>query len=449
MTATDRFRGPTKSAGVLELTPSSPAMDTTLAATPAAEGEAGRTTGSHQEFRADLQGLRAVAVALVVLYHAHLPGIRGGYVGVDVFYVLSGFLITGLLLRERETSNRTSLVGFYARRARRILPAAFVVIVATVLASYIWLGFVAGNRTADDARWASVFLANIHFGAIGTTYLGSQLPPSPIQQLWSLSVEEQFYVVWPTLLLITAYIGRRFSLRARLAAVLSVIVVASYVWSIVETNQNGTWAYFSPLTRAWELAIGGLVAVGTPQLAKLGRRTSATLSWAGLAAIIFSALWFTEATTFPGSLVAVPVLGAVLFIVAGCSATPSGAAALLRNRPVQWIGAISYSLYLWHWPILTIAYERVGHQLSLADNLGLVAVSVVFAAASFYLVENPIRFRKFFTRHPVRSVAFGVALIAASFAFCTWEIHDHATHTQFVPTAIAPLESSATSIPTN
>jgi peptidoglycan/LPS O-acetylase OafA/YrhL len=384
-----------------------------------------------------LQGLRAVAVALVVLYHAHVPGIRGGYVGVDVFFVLSGFLITGLLLREREVSNGTSLLGFYARRARRILPAVFVVIVATVLASYFWQGYVQGNRTADDARWASVFMANIHFGAIGTTYLGSMLPPSPTQQLWSLSVEEQFYVVWPTLLMITAAIGRRFSLRSRLAGVLSVIVISSYVWSIVETHQNGTWAYFSPLTRAWELAIGGLVAVGTPQLAKLGRRFSNALSWIGVAMIIFSALWFTEATSFPGSLVAIPVVGSVLFIAAGCSYSDSGVAVLLRNRPVQWVGAVSYSLYLWHWPILTIAYERVGHQLALAENLGLVAISVVFAAGSYYLVENPVRFGKFFTRHSVRSIALGIVLIAASFALCTWEIHDHTTHTNFIPTAIA------------
>ena len=376
-------------------------------------------------------------MALVVLYHAHVPGIRGGYVGVDVFFVLSGFLITGLLLREREDSNRTSLLGFYARRARRILPAVFVVIVATVLASYFWQGYVQGNRTADDARWASVFMANIHFGAIGTTYLGSQLPPSPIQQLWSLSVEEQFYVVWPTLLMMTAVIGRRISLRARLGAVLSVIVIASYVWSIVETHQNGTWAYFSPLTRAWELAIGGLVAVGTPHLARLGRRMSNALSWTGVAMIVFSALWFTDATSFPGSLVAIPDVGAVLFIAGGCSDSRSGAAVLLRNRPVQWVGAVSYSLYLWHWPILTIAYERVGHQLALVDNLCLVAISVVFAAGSFYLVENPIRFAKALTRHSVRSVALGIALIAASFALCTWEIHDHTAHTKFIPTALA------------
>ena len=357
--------------------------------------------------------------------------------GVDVFFVLSGFLITGLLLREREVSNGTSLLGFYARRARRILPAVFVVIVATVLASYFWQGYVQGNRTADDAKWASVFMANIHFGAIGTTYLGSQLPPSPTQQLWSLSVEEQFYVVWPTLLMATAAIGRRISLRVRLAAVLSVIVISSYVWSIVETHQNGTWAYFSPLTRAWELAIGGLVAVGTPQLARLGRRQSNALSWTGIAMILFSALWFTEATSFPGSLVAIPVVGSVLFIAAGCSDSRSGAAILLRNRPVQWVGAVSYSLYLWHWPILTIAYERVGHQLALGENLCLVAASVVFAAASFYLVENPIRFARAFTRHSVRSIALGIALVAASFALCTWEIHSHTTHTNFVPTAIA------------
>ena len=175
-----------------------------------------------RRFRPDVEGLRAVAVLLVVLYHANLPGLSGGFVGVDVFFVISGFVITGLLLRERAATERTSLLSFYGRRVRRILPAATLVIVATVIATYAVLGVVFGNPTAVAARWTALFLANFHFAAIGTNYLSAHQPPSPLQNFWSLAVEEQFYLVYPAIFLIVAAASRRssVSLRARLVAVL-------------------------------------------------------------------------------------------------------------------------------------------------------------------------------------------------------------------------------------
>ena len=211
-----------------------------------ATGDEAGTPPGDRRFRPDVQGLRAVAVVLVVLFHANIPGLRGGYVGVDVFYVISGFVITGVLLRERTQAGSTSLLHFYTRRIRRILPAASLVIIASVVAAYGFLGSESGNQNAIDARWASVFLVNVHFAATGTNYLASQMPPSVLQNYWSLAVEEQFYLVYPAIFLVVAGIALRSSLRRRIAWVLGVAIVASFVWSIVQTSNNPTAAFFSP-----------------------------------------------------------------------------------------------------------------------------------------------------------------------------------------------------------
>ena len=189
-------------------------------------GDEAGTPPEDRRFRPDVEGLRAVAIALVVLYHSNVPGVTGGYVGVDVFFVISGFVITGLLFRERSGTGGTSLVGFYARRCRRILPAATLVILIAVLFSYVFLGVVTGNNTADDGRWAAVFLSNFHFESIGTSYFGTLRGPSPLQNYWSLSVEEQFYIVYPTLFLVVVRAKTRTALRARLTVVLGVIIFA-------------------------------------------------------------------------------------------------------------------------------------------------------------------------------------------------------------------------------
>ncbi len=240
-----------------------------------ATGDEAGTAPGDRRFRPDVQGLRAVAILLVVLFHAGIPGISGGYVGVDVFFVISGFVITGLLLREREVGRRTSFLNFYSRRARRIIPAASVVIIVTVIAAFHYLGSLTGHETAIDGQWAAVFLANFHFAASQTNYLASQRPPSALQNYWSLAVEEQFYIVYPTVFLVAASLVTRISLRVRLAILLVTVIVASYAFSIVFTSANPSSAFFSPLTRAWELALGGLIAVGSdrsPALASVARR---------------------------------------------------------------------------------------------------------------------------------------------------------------------------------
>jgi peptidoglycan/LPS O-acetylase OafA/YrhL len=283
-----------------------------------------------------------------------------------------------------------------------------------VSASYLALGYVSGNTMADDGRWAAVFLSNFHFEAVGTNYFTAKLPPSPLQNFWSLSVEEQFYVVYPTLFLVVARLKGRLSLQAKMAIVLVVVIVASYWLSVVQTASQPTAAYLSPFTRAWELALGALVAVATPWLKRIPAPGAALLTWAGLAAIAVAAFTFTAETPYPGSLVAIPVLGAALVIAGGVAAPRLGAEQLLKLRAFQWFGKRSYSLYLWHWPILIIAAEQAGKtSLSLRDNLALILLAIVVSMGSYRLVENPIRHWKLPSR---TTVVAGITTVVATLA---------------------------------
>ncbi len=382
--------------------------------------ESGTAPGDRR-FRPDVEGLRAVAILLVVLFHAGVPALSGGYVGVDVFFVISGFVITGVLLRERVSSGRISLVSFYGRRCRRIIPAATVVIIVTVGSAYWFLGVAGGIPTATDGRWAAVFLANFHFIATGTNYLTSQQPPSPLQNFWSLAVEEQFYVVYPTLFLLVAG-ARVLSFRLRLTVCLIVVIAVSFAYSVVQTHHNPIDAYFSPFTRAWELALGALVAVCTPWLLTVPRSLAACATWLGLGAIALAACTFTSGTAYPGSLVAIPVIGAALIIAGGMNAQAFGVEALLRLSPFRWLGRLSYSLYLWHWPILIIAAEYAGKtSLSVKDNLGWAVVALIASLVTYGLVENPVRHAKWLLRIRWSSIALGVGLVAVTLASITIE----------------------------
>ncbi len=259
--------------------------------------------GPSLRFRPDVEGLRAVAVAAVVLFHAGVPGIGGGYIGVDVFFVISGFLITSLMLREVATTGGVSLVRFYGRRCRRILPASSLVLVAVVLAGYHWLGFLRGDEIAADGRWAALFASNFNFAAQGVDYLDSQAAPSPLQHFWSLAVEEQFYFVWPALLALLIWLG----LRHATPAVLGFAVAGSLAFSIWQTGT--TWSYFSPATRAWELGAGCLLALAADRLDRIPPGVAAALAGTGLAGIVVAALSFDSTTPFPGYAAALPVRG--------------------------------------------------------------------------------------------------------------------------------------------
>jgi len=388
---------------------------------------AGHGAGS-APFRPDIEGMRAVAVALVLLFHGFGAPVTGGFVGVDIFFVISGFLITNLLLREQVKDGRISLWGFYARRVRRILPAATLTVLATIAATYHLLGFISGNELADDAKWTAVFAANIHFALIRIDYLGSQLPPSPLQHMWSLGVEEQFYLVWPSLFLLLAVIVRRSKRRNVVGVVavsLLVVIGGSLAWSIIETSSNATVAYFSPLTRAWELALGALVAAIAPAAARVPNGVHQVAALVGLAGIVISALTLMPSMPYPGFLVAVPVVSSALLIWAGCGIPPTAVGRLLSVRPIKWLGARSYSLYLWHWPILTIAAQYVGHPLSAWQNSGLLLAAVAASAITYRLIENPVRNSRVLRSRTGLSLAIGAVLILSTIAVAQWQIASH------------------------
>ncbi|UQU66230.1 acyltransferase [Couchioplanes caeruleus] len=354
--------------------------------------------------RRDIEGLRAVAVLLVVAYHCGLPLISGGYVGVDVFFVISGFLITGLLLREARGSGTVSIPRFYARRALRLLPASTVVVVATVTASALWLPPLRLSGILSDALHTTMYAMNYRLAAVGTDYLNADAEPSPLQHFWSLAVEEQFYLVWPLLILLFVRSGR----ARRLGTVLSVLTVGSLALSLWQTQHNAGWAYFGAHTRAWELGAGALLAVGAVKLPR-------SFVPAGLAAIAVSAVLYTAETPFPGYAAVLPVLGAAA-VIAGGTGRPAG---VLGLPALQAIGRLSYSWYLWHWPVLLIAPYAVGRPLASWENVLAAIGALALAALTYALVENPVRHLAVLQNRPWRGigVGLGLSLLAAGLCF--------------------------------
>jgi len=394
-------------------------------------------------FRPDIEGLRAIAVGLVLLFHGYGMPFAGGFVGVDVFFVISGFLITSVLLHEQIKDGRISIGRFYARRVRRILPASALTVLATIVVTYHLLGFIAGNELANDAKWTAVFAANIHFALLGTDYLGSQLPPSPLQHMWSLGVEEQFYLVWPCLFLLLVVIARRSRRRGVfgvLATSLLVIIGASLAWSVIQTSSNATWAYFSPLTRAWELALGALIAVVGPAVSRVPAWVYQVAALLGLGGIVVSALTLRSSMPYPGGAVAIPVASSALLIWAGCGNPQTIVGRALSVRPMQWFGARSYSLYLWHWPILVIAAQYAGHHLSGWQNSGLLLAAVAASAITFRLVENPVRSSRGLKSRTGLTLASGVVLSLLTIVVAQWQIASH--FGTWNPLAAAPGSSA-------
>ena len=380
------------------------------------------TKGYRSEFRPDIQALRALAVLLVVLYHAGIPGFHGGFLGVDVFFVVSGFVITNVLLRERASKNTTSIPGFYARRIRRILPAATVVLIATIFATYRWLSFITGASSAEDAKFVAVFIGNFHFAAIGTQYLTAHQPPSTLQQFWSLAVEEQFYLVWPILFLLLTLPRRKSLAPTHLIVVLIAIIGVSLAWCIIETSQNPVWAFFSPLTRAWELALGALLAVIGPKLRGRAPRTGFVLAGVGVLIVLLCTWIYSSTTLWPGTAVIAPVVATGAVIAGGSLRGPDNFGRFVGFAPTQWMGNISYSLYLVHWPIITIATQFAVSPLPLHSEIELVAISVFLSAVLYYTIENPIRKSTWLANRRLVTFAVGAALIGCSFASIYWHI---------------------------
>ena len=343
--------------------------------------------------RRDIQGLRALAVVGVILDHlCHWPD--GGFVGVDVFFVISGYLITGLLLREYEKTGTISFLGFYRRRVRRIIPAATLVLaVTTGVAHLLYLGD-RFTQIATDGLWAFAFSANWRFAMVGTDYFQATSAISPFQHFWSLSVEEQFYFVWPWLMLGILWVAGRHArwraehARVAAATAMTLVIAVSLAWGFHETSSNATQAYFSTFTRTWELGAGALLAAVAPRLATWPERWLRLLSWTGLATITAAMASTPTAPGFPVPWAVPAVVGAALVIIGGAAgAVPH---LPLSTRPAGWLGDLSYSLYLWHFPVIVLLGSMFAAPTP-AFYLAAVGLTLAGATASYYLVEDPIR----------------------------------------------------------
>jgi peptidoglycan/LPS O-acetylase OafA/YrhL len=329
-------------------------------------------------YRPDIDGLRAIAVIPVVLFHAGISSFSGGYVGVDVFFVISGFLITGILLQDIE-GKRYSIWQFYQRRARRIFPALATVVLFTLLASYLYLPPREFKRIGESSIFISFFLSNIYFWqSVG--YFEAARTFEPLLHTWSLAVEEQFYLFFPLLLWVLRSVGKY------LLSALVITFVLSFISAELLLSSRPRMAFYLMPARTWELMAGGILAVGV--LDKFWTRAAArAASWAGLLIIALSVFLYSEATEFPGVAALPPVFGSCLVIWA----RGEGAADLLAWKPLVWIGVLSYSLYLWHLPIFEFAKYLTDGPLSLGAGLGLSFLSLLVAWFSLHFVEKPFR----------------------------------------------------------
>lgn len=349
----------------------------------------------------DIQGLRALAVLAVIAFHAAPSLVPGGFIGVDVFFVISGFLITTHLVRSRERGE-LRLSAFYARRIRRLLPASALVIVVTVIAAWLTLPPLLMAGVAKDAAASALYVPNILFAVEGADYWAAG-EPSLFKHFWSLGVEEQFYLFWPLLLLLGLRGGRR-----GLWWMLGCVAAASLVASIVVTTVSQPWAFFMLPTRAWEFAAGGVLAL--VPLASLPAGIARLLSWTGIAGLVAVVFAFDESIAYPGAWAIVPVVLAMA-VIAGDDRR-GGARAVIGLAPARWIGDVSYSLYLWHWPALVLPVLALGRELTPVETIAAVAATFALSTASYYLVERPVRFTPLLRRSR-HGFAFGaVATIA-------------------------------------
>ncbi|WP_462418712.1 acyltransferase family protein [Kytococcus sp. Marseille-QA3725] len=372
-----------------------------MSAVPPAPPAPGASHHRPKSFRPDVEGLRAIAVLSVLAYHAGLPVITGGFAGVDVFFVLSGFLITGQLLKEVGRTGTVDLPAFYGRRFKRLLPAATMVLLFTAIGTWLLLPLTRFKDVAWDIAYSAVYLINWRLADQSVDYLAEDTEPSPLQHFWSLAVEEQFYVVWPLVLLLVGLVVTR--ARTPLAPTATVgllaIAVPSLVWSIVHTVDSPSTAYFVTTTRLWELAIGGLVACGATVWARLSPRVSVLLVAAGLVMLAVAFLLFSSSTPWPGSAALVPTVGTALALVGGYTAGGPLLKAL-GSAPMLWVGGLSYSLYLWHWPLVIFTQQGIydGEKAPLWATVAAVLLAFPLAWAGNRLIENPVRFAPPFKR---------------------------------------------------
>ncbi len=370
-------------------------------------------------FRPDVEGLRAVAILTVLAYHAGLP-LRAGFVGVDVFFVISGFLITGLLVTELRETGSISWLRFVGRRIRRLLPAAILVLVVTAAVSWVVVPGLRRREIGIDIGSAAAYVVNWVLARREVDYLASDAAPSPVQHFWSLAVEEQFYVVWPLLLIAVAFLARRLGRRPgrrEVGLALGVLVAASLAWAVRASSVAPLPAFFTTTTRVWELGVGALLAVTLSGRSRPTRTPAwaGWLGWAALGLLLVVAAALPGGLPWPGAWALLAVLPTAVLLWVGWLGPAGGPVRLLGTRPMVWAGALSYSLYLWHWPVLVLGgwtADWAGVSLPAGASAVLVLVSVVPAWLSWRFLEFPIHRGRWLRQRPRALLASGLALSA-------------------------------------
>lgn len=383
--------------------------------------------------RRDIQGLRALAVVAVVLYHAGWDRLSGGFVGVDLFFVISGFLITGLLLGEWERTGRISLGDFWARRARRLLPASSLVLVVTAAAAALAVHALERAAVAKDILWAAAFSANWRFAQQDTDYLAEERAVSPVLHFWSLGVEEQFYVLWPVMLVGVILVVLRVSgrpgaggdparvrrrVRMAVGTLTALLVGLSFVYCLHMSVTSQPYAFFGTPSRAWQLGVGALLAVAAPLLVRVGRAAAEAMALFGLVGFTWALLALQETgagAAYPGWQAVLPTVAGALMIAAGVCHRATLVGRVLSVRPLQVVGDLSYSWYLWHFPLLVLGPALLGSD-DVVARAGLLLASFGLAWVSYRHVESPLRARPSLMRRRRHSLSMGAGLVAVAAA---------------------------------
>ncbi len=366
------------------------------------------------DFRPDIEGLRGVAILLVVAFHCGAAAVQGGFVGVDVFFVLSGYLITGLLVNEVAQTSRLDLLHFYSRRIRRLLPGSALMLAVTILASVILLSPTELSFMSRAARAAAVYGSNIFFSTRGSDYFAPSVVSNPVLHTWTLAVEEQFYLFWPLIIMVCLQACRS---KKILSSMFFTIALASFAACVWMTPNGRAYAFYQLPTRAWEFALGGL-AVLIPKGMRLPPRIWITLGWIGFGAVLYSSYSIVDVERFPGWIASVPVLGTASILLSGAQVPDRGLGLVLASRPLQFLGKLSYSWYLWHWPFLVLA-KALYPNITILGNALVALGALITAAVTYYVWENPIRVSNYLVARPLRAVYAGIAITVLSVATAT------------------------------
>lgn len=378
-------------------------------------------------YRDDIQGVRALGAILIAIYHIWINKVSGG---VDVFFVISGFLMTGVLIRQLESSARISPLRFWGNLVKRIAPSACTVLLATLLLGYFFVPESLWTQFIREVIYSALQIENLGLMQSSVDYLARDLPPSPVQQFWALSIQVQFYVLLP--LILAPLLGRSTASGSPLPciAAMAAVVAASFIYSLLETARSPASAYFDPATRAWEFFAGALLAFLLPHL-KPGAALRGGMGAAGLLALLLCGVLVPASQRFPGYIAAIPVGAAVLLIVAGAGGARPAANRLLAHPWLTAIGKVSFGIYLWHWPLLVFALEYTGSRRpSLLLGLAIILLAVVLALATHRYIEEPLRKKKFEPGRTWAPYLIGVAFLAPVLATAaSWHYYIHHTIT--------------------